>query len=186
MNAKQGTILLTAQVAGLLERLDKTAYTQPLRLFNGSSIGQHVRHIIECYTCLLDGVRPAHVDYGSRKRNAALSDCPNAALAALDYIAVTVKRLDEHQWLNVASEFPEGPVAREDRPVYISSMGRELQFAFDHAIHHLAIIRMGLECHFPEIPVDADLGLAPSTLKYRKQHKMPPAEKPKHREAIYA
>ena len=63
------------------------------------------------------------------------------------------------------SEFCD--TADDERPVYISSMGRELQYAFDHAIHHLAIIRMGLETHFPEIPVDKDLGVAPSTLKFR-------------------
>lgn len=169
MNAKQGTILLTAQVAGLLEHLDKTVYTRPLPLFNGSSIGGHVRHILECYTCLLNGTRPAHVDYGSRPRNTTLSECPRAALATLDYIAATVKRLDEHQWINVAGEFPEGPIGGGERPVFLSSMGRELQFAFDHAVHHLAIIRMGLGVYFPEIPVDADLGVAPSTAKYRKQ-----------------
>lgn len=186
MNAKQGTILLTAQVAGLLERLDKTAYAQPLPLFNGSSIGQHVRHILECYTCLLDGVRPAHVDYGSRKRNRTLSECPRAALATLDYIASAVKRLDEHQWLNVAGEFPEGPIAGGERPAYLSSMGRELQFAFDHAVHHLAMIRMGLDLYFPEIPVDADLGVAPSTVKYRKQHRTPTPEKQMIREEVFA
>lgn len=174
MNAKQGTILLAAQMTGLLERLDKTAFTQPLALFQGSTIGQHCRHILECYTCLLDGVRPAHVDYGSRARNTTLSECPRAALATLDYIASTVKHLDEHQWLKVASEFSDDTVRASERPVYLSSMGRELQFAFDHAVHHLAMIRMGLELYFPAIPVDTDLGVAPSTQKYRKSQATPP------------
>jgi len=108
------------------------------------------------------------VDYSSRKRNNTLSECPRTALAVLDYIADTVKNQDDHQWLNVACEFSDDCIAGEERPVYISSMGRELQFAFDHAVHHLAMIRMGLETYFPEIPVDDDLGVAPSTLKYRK------------------
>ena len=168
MNAKQGTILIAAQMAGLLEKLDRETYTRPLPLLHGSTVGQHFRHILECYTCLFDGTLPARVDYSSRKRNNTLSECPRTALAVLDYLADTVKNQDDHQWLNVACEFSDDCIAGEERPVYISSMGRELQFAFDHAVHHLAMIRMGLETYFPEIPVDDDLGVAPSTLKYRK------------------
>ncbi|MCW5924524.1 MAG: hypothetical protein KIS77_19560 [Saprospiraceae bacterium] len=168
MNAKQGTILIAAQMASLLERLDEATFTRPLPLFHGSTIGQHFRHILEFYTCLFDGTLSAHVDYSSRKRNPALSEKPRVALTVLDYISDTVKRQDEHQWLNVESEFSDEIVAHVQRPVYMSSMGRELQYAFDHAVHHLAMIRMGLEVYFPEIPVDEDLGVAPSTLKYKK------------------
>ncbi len=181
MNAKQGTILLAAQMTGLLEGLDKTVMTQPLPLFNGSTIGQHVRHILECYVCLLEGARYAHVDYSSRQRNQTLSECPGAALAVLDYIASTVKRQDEHQWMQVDAEFPEAPV-RDERPVYFSSMGRELQHAFDHAVHHLAMIRIGLEVYFPHIRVAADLGVAPSTQKYRSANAGPAGERPRVQE----
>ena len=169
MNAKQGTILIAAQMAGLLECLDDAVFTRPLPLFHGSTIGQHFRHILEFYTCLFDGTLSARVDYSSRKRNPALSEKPRVALAVLDYIADTVKRQDEHQWLNVESEFSDEVVAHVQRPIYMSSMGRELQYAFDHAVHHLAMIRMGLEVYFPEIQVDEDLGVAPSTLKYKKE-----------------
>lgn len=173
MNAKQGTILIAAQMTDLLERLDSGVFTRPLPLFHGSTIGQHFRHILEFYTCLFDGAIAARIDYSSRKRNLALSEDPQAALAVLDYIADAVKNQDEHQWLNVESEFSEDVVPHVQRPVYMSSMGRELQYAFDHAVHHLAIIRMGLELYFHEIPVSQDLGVAPSTLKYKKTGKTP-------------
>ncbi len=169
MNAKQGTILLAAQMVGLLENLNASVYTRPLPLFKGSTIGQHFRHILECYTCLLDGIASNQIDYGSRKRNQALSENPKAALAGLDYVAHTVKLLEEHQRLQVASEFSAEILSNSGKPEYPSSLGRELQYAFDHAIHHLAMIRMGLEVYFPEIPLDDDLGVAPSTLKYRKE-----------------
>ncbi|MFN0215238.1 MAG: DinB family protein [Saprospiraceae bacterium] len=168
MNAKQGTILLAAQMVGLLVNLNADVYTRPLPLFKGSTIGQHFRHILECYTCLLDGITSSRINYGSRKRNQALSENPKAALAVLDYIAHTVKPLEEHQELQVASEFSVEILSNSSKPEYASSLGRELQFAFDHAVHHLAMIRMGLEVYFPEIPLDDDLGIAPSTLKYRK------------------
>lgn len=173
MNAKQGTILIAAQMTGLLENISKDVYTRPLPLFHGSSIGQHFRHILEFYTCLFESTLKAQVDYSSRKRNNVLSECPRAALAVLDYIANTVKNLDHHQWLMIESEFSSEVIRADKRPSYMSSMGRELQYAFDHAVHHLAIIRMGLEVYFPTIPVDADLGMAPSTLKYQRLGAVP-------------
>jgi hypothetical protein len=71
----------------------------------------------------------------------------------------------------VRGEFGEGAAEQ----VYASSIGREMQYAFDHAVHHLAIIRIGAEIHCPEIVCDPELGVAPSTLKYQKARKPTPA-----------
>jgi hypothetical protein len=166
MDAQQGTIMIAAQMTELLEQLDKPVFCKPLTTFHGSTIGQHFRHILEFYTCLFEGKTTAYVDYSSRKRNNILAENPKSALATLDFICHQVQFMNEYQILQIESEFSENTEGVE-RPVYVSSMGRELQYAFDHAIHHLAIIRIGLEIHFPQIPVADDLGVAPSTLKYR-------------------
>ncbi len=151
----------------LLAQLAPSVYTRPLALFHGSTVGQHFRHILEFYTCLLEGAAAGQVDYSSRKRNAVLSENTAAATAVLEYVADKIGHLDEQQLLRIESEFSEHETDSE-RAFYTSSMGRELQYAFDHAVHHLAIIRMGIETHFPEVPVDPELGVAPSTLKYQR------------------
>lgn len=167
MSAQHGTLAVTAQIADLLAALNQDIYIQPLPLFQGSTIGQHIRHILEFYTCLFEGRACARVDYSSRARNIRIAEQLDVARALLDGIADTVDQLDEHQWLNIDSEFGE-PIEGDDRPVYISSMGRELQYAFDHAVHHLAIIRMGIQVYFPDVVIDPELGVAPSTLRFRK------------------
>lgn len=184
MNAKQGTIFLAAQLFGLLRQFDKTDYSRPLPLFNGSTIGQHFRHILECYLCLFEGLPNSRVDYGKRHRNPALSDCPQAARAVLDYIAQTVKGLDKYQWVQVESEFYENPAYAGERLAYMSSVGRELQYAFDHAVHHMAMIRMGVELYFPQLRLDPEVGVAPSTLKHRKTTGTPDVKVP-GREPVY-
>ncbi len=170
MDAQQGTMLIINQLSDLLQRLPVAIYTYPVPLFHGSTVGQHFRHILEFYTCLLEGTPTGTIDYSSRKRNDALSEHPTAALAALEYIATAVCLLDAQQLLHVQSEFSENA---GDGPTYLSSLGRELQYAFDHAVHHLAIIRMGLEVQFPEVPVATDLGVAPSTIKHRQTNGLP-------------
>lgn len=167
MNAVQGTRLIIHQMTELLAQLEQDVYTRPLALFHGSTVGQHFRHILEFYTCLLEGIDGAQVDYSSRKRNLVLSENTAAAVAVLEYVAASIGQLDEQLPLRIESEFSENE-AEAERLFYTSSLGRELQYAFDHAVHHLAIIRMGIQTHFPEVPIDPQLGVAPSTLKYQK------------------
>ena len=165
MDAQNGTLLITGQMSALLARLPLYVYTQPVSLFHGSTVGQHFRHILEFYTCLLEGCDAAYVDYSSRQRNDAISEDPLTALSVLETVVQAIPELNVSQILQVESEFTDTDTKR---PAYPSSIGRELQYAFDHAVHHLAIIRMGIEAHFPEVPVEADLGVAPSTLKHRR------------------
>lgn len=167
MDAQNGTLLITSQLSALLKRLPPAVYTKPVSLFHGSTVGQHFRHILEFYTCLLEGCGEGYVDYSSRRRNDAISESPETALQVLESVIDSIAGLNARQELHVVSEFCDDESAA--RPTYLSSIGRELQYAFDHAVHHLAIIRMGMEHHFPEISVETDLGVAPSTLKHRKE-----------------
>ena len=165
MDAREGTLLITRQMFALLDTMPKYVYTRPVSLFHGSTVGQHFRHILEFYTCLLEGSNSDYVNYGSRQRNEAISEDPYVAKEVLDAITSAIQHLEPGRIVKVQSEFSE---MDDDHPIYMSSIGRELQYAFDHAVHHLAIIRMGVEAHFPEVPVDPDLGVAPSTLKHRR------------------
>ncbi|MBL7803402.1 MAG: hypothetical protein JNL02_06685 [Saprospiraceae bacterium] len=166
MNAKQGTILIADQMAELLAALKPASFCTPLKILHGSSIGQHFRHILEFYTCLIEGCDSGMVNYGGRRREQRIEESPAAALAVLEYTMTIVGQLDEQTTILVESEFSDR--GSDNRPAYPSSIGRELQYAFDHAVHHLAIIRIGLESSFPDLVVPANLGVAPSTLKYRK------------------
>ncbi len=166
MTGKEGTLLIISQIGQLLDQLTHRQYTSPIPVFHGGTIGQHMRHILEFYSCLLNGVTCTVVDYNSRKRNLVLSENKESALANLDYIESELGKLDEHKGLQIINEYSnEDDINRE---ACFSSVGRELQYAFDHAVHHLAIIRIGIECTYPEVSIDPELGIAPSTLKFRK------------------
>jgi len=52
----------------------------------------------------------------------------------------------------------------------ISSLKREIAYALDHTIHHLAIVRIVLKNE--GVYVDPAMGVAPSTLRYRKEMKI--------------
>jgi hypothetical protein len=53
----------------------------------------------------------------------------------------------------------------------LSSVGRELQSLSSHAIHHFALIAIVVRAH--GFDLDADFGMAPSTLRYQANHQQP-------------
>lgn len=167
MDCKQGTALIIQQMTDLLRQLDNEVYTQALPVFNQSSIGQHFRHIINFYQCLLNTKTPNPVDYCQRERHTSIETECSTAISVLENIQQSVWHLPEDQPVMVLSDFSTDD--DEQRTTIASSLGRELMYAYDHALHHLALVKIGLQVHFPNITLDPHLGVAPSTIKYQKK-----------------
>lgn len=167
MDPRKGTQIISTQVADLLEVMDNKHYNQPLSTFNGSSVGQHVRHIIDFYLCLINGLNDLDINYDKRERNPLIETDRLTAKQFMEIIAQKVQNFEVEQSVMVCSSF----VADKNETLISipSSVGRELMYAYDHAIHHLAMIKIGMQIHFPNIAIDKNLGVAPSTLKYRQQ-----------------
>lgn len=163
MQAKQAVLDIVQQINDLLAQLEPHQYRNQLPEFDGNSLGQHFRHILEFFQCLEQGIPAGLVDYASRKRNLLYEDNPALAAQAFQDFTETLHEYGDDVALTIKGEF-----GGADRPVYQSSFGRELLFVYDHAIHHLAIIRIGISCHYPDIRKDKDLGVSPSTIKARK------------------
>jgi len=167
MSCKEGTRTIAQQIRSLLLQLDQASYARPLDIFNGSSIGQHFRHIIDFYDCLVRGVKSGKIDYASRDRHTNIETDPTVALKKFDDLLTQLDQVDELDRLEVKADF--SPNAQATRPIVASSVGRELMFACDHAIHHLALIKIGLQTTFPELALDPELGVAPSTVRYQAE-----------------
>lgn len=168
MNPREGTAIISKQIIDFLSLLQSNMYSTPLKVFNGASVGQHIRHIIDFYLCLLKGIPTSEIDYDKRERNPAIESSLFLAQNHMKMIAQKVDMLDMNQAVCVVSCF----VADENVETTLidSSVGRELMYAYDHAIHHLALIKIGMQVAYPYVKIDKELGIAPSTLKYRKQH----------------
>lgn len=166
MNCKQGTAIIIEQMIELLDKLDEKIYSKPVALFNGSSIGQHFRHILDFYVCLFKGVNDGRVDYGNRQRDVLMETSPRYAQEILNEIIEKTVQLSEAQALTILADFSSD--FNENRPFVHSTIGRELMYAYDHAVHHLAMIKMGLKTVIPEFEIDRNIGVAPSTIKHWK------------------
>jgi uncharacterized damage-inducible protein DinB len=164
MNCKQGTEIIISQMVELLEKMDAGTYSKPLSLFNGSSIGQHFRHIVDFYGCLVRDAGGGRIDYAKRERDVRVETQPRYAAEVLTAFAGKISEMKEQNLLEVVADFSSD--LNEERPVVTSTVARELMYAYDHAVHHLAMIKMGLKETRPELEVDQRIGVAPSTLKH--------------------
>lgn len=163
MQAKLALLHTIHQINDLLGQIEPHEYRQPLPEFDGSTLGQHFRHILEFFLCLERGLPSGLVDYAARERNLLYEDSPGVAKATLESFSAALETIQPGSALTLKAEF-----GGNERPCYHSSVGRELAFVYDHAIHHLAIIKIGLRCHFPHILTNRELGVSPSTLKARE------------------
>ncbi len=164
MQVNSAILAVVQQISHVLQQLEPHEYRRQLPEFEGSTLGQHFRHILEFFQCLEKGISSGMIDYAARERNLLYEDNPGIALSAFETFAEALPSLGLSENVEVRAEF-----GGAERPCYPSTVGRELMFVYDHAIHHLAIIKIGLRCHFPEVQSDKDLGVSPSTIKAREK-----------------
>lgn len=164
MNLKKDTEGIIQQVCDLLHRMDDEMFAQPLEVFSNSSIGSHIRHIHGFYACLVNGARAGVINYDKRERDLRIQNETMYCDENLCSLVPDISRLDLHQPVKVLQGMTTDEALAQSVD---SSIGRELIYTFEHAIHHLAIVKMGLRVHFPDFEVDENLGVAPSTIEYR-------------------
>jgi len=150
------------EIINVLNQLpSQSSYTEPCQALSDATIGQHTRHIIELYQCLLSGYKDAVVNYDGRKRNKLFENNINEAIAVIKEILADLERPDKN--LTVVCD------AETDQPVHIqSNYYREVLYNLEHCIHHQALIRVALISK-NGILISDDFGVAPSTMQYRRQ-----------------
>ncbi len=146
------------------KQLDGDRYKGNHEQVASGSIGAHIRHNIDHYQCLFDGLECGRVDYDSRSRDPRIET--DAAYAS-ELMATLIERLGELSVEQIAR-----PVAvkmdcgsNEADAWSQSTIYRELQFLVSHTIHHYALV--ALLCRLVDVVPHDTFGVAPSTLKHR-------------------
>jgi hypothetical protein len=150
---------LFSQLGQLLGQLSDEEYGRPIELLSGATVGQHVRHVIECFLELEQGYPAGDVDYDLRKRDRQLETDRRFALLQMTSVEKALGSPDKPMKLHAT--FDEGVEVILSTTYY-----RELMHNLDHAIHHMAMMRVGLMT-FPEVTLPESFGVAYSTLKFR-------------------
>jgi len=150
---------LTASVGQLTDE----QYVHQCQTLTGATIGKHVRHVIELFQSLQNGYEHGIVNYDSRKRDSRIENEKQLALSILNEIRAGLNKKDKDLSLETSYDEDSGEV------VFIkTNYNREIVYNLEHAIHHMALIRIGInEVSSVELP--ENFGVAPSTIRYRQE-----------------
>ena len=146
-------------LTNLLLLLNDRQYNQKILFLGNASIGGHTRHIVELLKCVTDGYNLGRVDYVNRVRNLSLETDKILAAQELTRMINIVTQPDKH--MKLVTECEEGGLINIVRTTYF----REIVYNTEHAIHHLALIRVALREMKLDIVGD-EFGMAYSTIKY--------------------
>jgi uncharacterized damage-inducible protein DinB len=151
------------QLIDLLNDIDTQVYKDALQPLHFSTVGQHVRHITEFYLCALRGYENGIVDYDARERNILIEIDKDFTVETLEKVKDQLQALNSDRNLTLKSKF-----GGDETMNIPSSFFRELTYLIEHTIHHLAIIKIGLNEVYPEIEIPKNFGVAHSTIRYQE------------------
>lgn len=135
--------------------------TQP----SSQPIGTHVRHIIDHYWAMQDGLTTGNIDYNQRNRNTLLETEPETAIKALEAIKTWLQTAPlSNTQVNVTSEIS---IDQTESIQTQSCVDRELMYLINHTLHHVAYA--SLTATSLGIKTSALLGVAPATASYLRK-----------------
>lgn len=162
MKLKEPISNLLEQLQYVIDELSPVQYTEPVKLLSQSSIGQHTRHILEFFVELNKGYETGMVDYDKRIRNKNIEADKDFAITTIRQIEASIQKPDKE--LLLQAEYGEGEAHSAQ---VFSNYYRELVYNLEHTVHHMALIRIGVNA-VSDVVIPDEFGVAASTLKYRK------------------
>ena len=160
---KQPIQQVFAQLSETLNQLSNEEYIRSSRILLNATIGQHVRHIIELFQCLEKGYDEGIVNYEKRKRDYQIETNKELAAASLKTVYQNIERPNKEIILEAEDYYDTMEIVSIPSNYY-----RELAYNLEHTIHHMALIRVGVN-EVSSVKLPGEFGIAYSTVKYRNQ-----------------
>lgn len=140
------TIACIEQGLALLRRLSPAQYVAPQEDCFNSTLGGHIRHNLDHYTCFLDGLPASRVNYDARNRDPLVETDPAYAAGRLEAAARGLAAVAPADFLRELAVKTDTGSEADPAQAWTRSTGRrELQFLLSHTIHHYALI--AIICH---------------------------------------
>jgi hypothetical protein len=156
---------ILSQLADLVERMEADDFVTPSAALSRSTVGQHLRHTLEFFVCLEAGVQSGTVNYDKRAHDKIIESDKFLALAAIHRIRDFVHQQPLHQHLKLEVGYERDS---EEAVTLDTNYLRELTYNIEHAVHHMAIMKIGVREVAPYVTLPPDFGIAVSTIRYQE------------------
>ena len=148
------------ELSDLVSKLPQSEYCLPCHDLSNATIGEHTRHIIEMFQCLEQQFETGIINYDDRKRDYGIQ---TDVVFAIETISSILNLLDKPNKKLQLKQFVDG-----ESLLIETNYDRELLYNLEHCIHHQALIKVAV-LQNDAITIDANFGVARSTIEYRKQ-----------------
>ena len=166
MQIKETSIDILDQLEGLVIKMEDDQYTEMLECLFENSVGKHIRHILEFYELMINGFDQGRVNYDKRKHDLSLEEDRKLAIEKIQSFKSRLNEINEDIPLTLETSYD---IEGENSEIVRSSFMREMVYNIEHAIHHMAIIKIGVRQAFPQFILNENFGIAYSTVKYRRE-----------------
>lgn len=143
----------------LIDAIDEDIYTNVTVAPYYSSIGSHIRHALDFFDCIIDGLQTNNIDLTARKRDEIISTNPAAAknhIYEIQQQLSSFTAVNTDYLLHVTDNLGDGKVT------IMYTLESILAQANTHATHHYAIISYMLSTLQVNIEIPG-FGYNPST-----------------------
>lgn len=166
MNLNEACKDILKQLEAVLNKIKEEDFTKPIPTLNNSTIGQHIRHTLEFFTCLMHNCENGVVNYDKRDHDKMIESDKDLALTVINDIGTFLDKSEEDTELVLEVNYSfSDDVSTKIR----TNLLRELAYNIEHAIHHMAIIKIGLKEIASYVTVPSHFGVAISTIKFQQK-----------------
>jgi len=152
------------QLARVVDQITEDDFRKPSHALN-ATIGQHLRHTLEFFICLEQGYGQGVVNYDKRIHNKAMENDKFITLHTIHLIQEFINANQNDKALKLEVGYlPDSDVYETINTNY----QRELVYNIEHAVHHMAIMKIGIREVAGYITLPPDFGIAVSTLRYKE------------------
>ena len=163
MNLRRACSGILDQLADVVTQMNEHDFARPAETLSNSTIGQHVRHTLEFFLCFENGYSSGVINYDKREHDKLIESDKYIALSAIDRIRYFIATFVEKPLkLEVGYD-----LTNEDFVTIETTSTRELVYNIEHAVHHMAIMKIGIREIASYIRLAPDFGIAASTIRYK-------------------
>ena len=165
MNLTNACSNILTQLTDLVNQISEQEFTKPVESLGKSTIGQHLRHTLEFFICLEQGADQGLINYDKRAHDKLIENDKFIALSTLSRISDFIKSQPIDRKLKLEAGYD---LDKEDFVTIDTNFLRELVYNIEHAVHHMAIMKIGIREVAPAIKLPHDFGIAASTIRYKE------------------
>jgi hypothetical protein len=156
---------ILSQLKEVVHQISEQDFTKQIESLGYSTIGQHLRHTLEFFICLEQGFEKGLVNYDKRAHDKLIESDKFIALSVLDKINDFIQSQPADKPLKLEAGYD---LEKEEFVTIETNFLRELVYNIEHAVHHMAIMKIGIRDLAPQVQLPHDFGIAASTIRYQE------------------